>query len=158
MGSGPFPLDGFINIDQFEHVHPDLICDCTKLPYELGSVDEIYAGHILEHFHYADGINVLQYWKSLLRSGGVISITVPDYDYLVKEYAAHPTPAKLIEFNNMYIYSGIQPSPHKFAYSAALLKQVMEEAGFVSVTRMPVDHPYFPSPVEWQAGFTGVNP
>jgi GT2 family glycosyltransferase len=158
MGSGPFPLKGFINIDQFEHVHPDLICDCTKLPYEPESVDEIYAGHVLEHFHYADGVKALGYWISLLKHGGKISVTVPDYDYLVKAYAANPSPEKLMEFNDTYIYSGIQPSPHLYAYSADLLKRVMENAGLIEIKRLPVNHPYFPEAVLWQVGFEGVKP
>jgi len=64
----------------------------------------------------------------------------------------------LIEFNNLFIYSGVQPSPHLFAYSADLLERVMKDAGFINVARMPIAHPYFVDPVEWQCGFTGVKP
>jgi len=158
MGCGPFPLAGFINIDQFKSVNPDLLADCRDLPYAPGTVSEIYAGHILEHFRFDDGKAALKYWFSLLKPGGVIGISVPDYDFLVQEYAADPSPEKLIVFNDLYIYSGVQPSPHLYAYSADLLKMVMEEAGFVKLKRMPVDHPYFPSPVKWQCGFMGVKP
>lgn len=155
MGSGPFPMKGFINIDQFEDVHPDLLCDVTKLPYEPGTVAEIYAGHILEHLRFNEGMKALRYWHSLLKPGGIISVVVPDYDFLVQEYAENPSPEKLIIFNDVYIYSGNQPSPHQYAYSAALLEKVMMEAGFGDLKRMPVDHHYFPFPVEWQCGFQG---
>jgi GT2 family glycosyltransferase/predicted SAM-dependent methyltransferase len=159
MGSGPFPLKGgFVNIDQFASVNPDVIADVTAVPYELGTIDEIYAGHVLEHFRYEDGMRALRYWFALLKPGGEIRICVPDYDFLVKEYAEAPTPEKLKVFNDTYIYSGIQPSPHQYAYSAALLKQVMEEAGFIKLERMPVDHPYFPEAVKWQCGYEGVKP
>lgn len=158
MGSGPFPMEGFINIDQFEDVNPDLVCNVTELPYEPGTVSEIYAGHILEHFTFEDGQKALRYWLSLLKPGGKISVVVPDYDFLVKEYVKNMTPDKLIEFNDTYIYSGIQPSPHQYAYSAALLERCMNEAGFSDIERMPVDHPYFPFAVDWQVGFQGVRP
>jgi len=158
MGCGPFPMEGFINIDQFPEVNPDLLCDVTALPFEPGTVSEIYAGHILEHFRFDEGQKVLRYWLMLLKPGGIISISVPDYDFLVKEYVKDMTPEKLREFNDTYIYSGIQPSPHQYAYSAALLEKCMEEAGFVNIERMPVNHPYFPFAVDWQVGFSGRRP
>jgi hypothetical protein len=158
LGCGPFPLDGFINVDQFEHVEPDLLCDVLDLPYKPGTVDEIYAGHLLEHFHFEDGKKALAYWFSLLKPGGKIAVTVPDYDFLVKKYCENPNPDALIEFNNLFIYSGVQPSPHLFAYSADLLERVMKESGFINVERMPIAHPYFVDPVEWQVGFSGVKP
>lgn len=157
MGSGPFPMKGFINIDQFKEVNPDLLCDVTKLSYEPGTVAEIYAGHILEHFKFNDGMNVLKYWHSLLIPGGIISVVVPDYDFLVKEYVANPSPESLIIFNDVYIYSWVQPSPHQYAYSGDLLKKVMVETGFKDLKRMPVDHHYFPFPVEWQTGYQGTK-
>lgn len=158
LGCGVYPLDGFINVDQFESVNPDLLGDATCLPFKAGTVDEIYAGHILEHFHFEDGKNALRYWFSLLKPGGKIAITVPDYDFLVKKYADNMTPEALIDFNNTYIYSGIQPSPHLFAYSAALLEKVMKDAGFIQVERMSISHPYFTDPVEWQVGYSGRKP
>lgn len=157
MGSGPFPMKEFINVDQFEHVHPDILCDVTKLPYEPGTVAEIYAGHILEHFRFDEGKKVLRYWRSLLKEGGIISVVVPDYDFLVKEYVENPSPERLMIFNDVYIYSGIHPSPHQYAYSGDLLKKVMIEAGFKDLKKMPVDHYYFPFAVEWQTGYTGIK-
>lgn len=159
MGCGTFPMDqGFVNIDQFPKVNPDICCDVARLPYEPGTISEIYAGHILEHFRFDEGQKVLRYWLMLLKPGGMISISVPDYDFLVKEYVRDMTPEKLRELNDIYIYSGIQQSPHQYAYSAALLEKCMKEAGFVDVKRMPVDHPYFPFAVEWQCGFSGRRP
>jgi len=49
-------------------------------------------------------------------------------------------------------------SPHRYAYSADLLREVMETAGFIDLKRMPVNHQYFPTPVNWQAGWEGVKP
>lgn len=158
LGSGPFPMAGFVNIDQFENVNPDLCCDVLSLPYEPGTVSEIYAGHILEHFRFDEGKKALRYWYMLLRPGGIISVVVPDFDFLVQEYVKNPTPENLIVLNDTYIYSGIQPSPHQYAYSAALVKKVMTDAGFINIERMPMDHHYFPFAVDWQVGFQGVKP
>lgn len=156
LGCGRFKLNGgFINIDQLERVKPDLVCDVLNLPYEPGTVDEIYAGHLLEHFAFVDGLKALQYWHFLLKEGGVIRITVPDFDYLVRTYISNPKADKLKEFNDLYIYSCAQESPHRYMYNEQLLTKVMEDTGFVDLKRMPVDHPYFPIPVEWQVGYEG---
>ncbi len=157
LGCGKFPLKGFVNIDQYPEVSPDLVCNVLALPYMRETVDEIYAGHILEHFDWLDGEKALRYWHDLLKPGGKISVAVPDFDVLARKYLANPTPGSLREFNDLYIYSYRQESPHKYAYSGALLREVMENAGFVDLKRLPVDHPYFPHPVDWQVGYEGVK-
>ena len=85
----------------------------------------------------------------------MISVTVPDYLYLAKSYVDDPTPEHLKDFNDQYIYSYVQESPHQYAYDENLLKEVMMEAGFVNLKRMPIDHPYFPHFVPWQVGYQG---
>jgi predicted SAM-dependent methyltransferase len=157
-GKPPWHLKGFVNVDQDPGVQPDLVCDILDLPYEEETVDEIYAGHILEHFDWKEGEVALQYWLTLLKPGGKISVVVPDFDYLAKEYLVCPSPLKLREFNDMYIYSYCQKSPHKYAYSADLLREAMESVGFGGLKRMTEDNSYFPLPVKWQAGFEAVKP
>jgi GT2 family glycosyltransferase/predicted SAM-dependent methyltransferase len=158
LGCGRFKVQGFLNIDQDADVQPDLVCDVLALPYEPGTVDEIYAGHLLEHFDWHDGSRALRYWHHLLKAGGTIGVAVPDFDVLAARYLQGPTIEGLRELNDLYIYSYRQKSPHKYAYSAALLAEVMTDAGFVGLGRMPIDHPYFPYPVDWQVGYQGVKP
>jgi len=157
LGCGRFPIrgKGFINIDMQEDLKPDMVADVLALPFEPGTVDEINAGHLLEHFDWVDGDKALRYWYHLLKPGGKIYITVPDYDVLCKRYLDDPTPESLREMNDLYIYSYLQKSPHKYAYSGALLKKKMSECGFTNLERMPIDHPYFASPVDWQVGYEG---
>jgi GT2 family glycosyltransferase/predicted SAM-dependent methyltransferase len=157
VGCGRFPLNGFVNIDREAEVEPDVVCDVTDLPYDVGTVDEIYAGHILEHFDWYEGEKVLGYWYSLLKPGGKISVSVPDFDVFAAQYLEKKTPEAMREMNDTYIYSYKQKSPHRYAYSAGLLEEVMGSAGFVDLKRMPVDHPYFPHPVVWQVGIEGVK-
>ena len=51
LGGGPIPLPGFINIDCFEHPMVNRVVDLNteRLPFDDGSVDEIYSSHCLEH-------------------------------------------------------------------------------------------------------------
>jgi len=158
LGCGNFPMKGFINIDQFENVNPDIVSDVTNLPYGPGTVDEIYAGHLLEHFDWEGGQVALRHWWTLLKSGGEIRITVPDFDVLAKKHLENPTVASMREMNDLYMFSYVQKSPHLYFYSGALLKSAMAEAGFVGLEKLPVNHPYFVDDVDWQCGYLGVKP
>ena len=66
LGCGPYRLQGFINVDISENVMPDLACDALALTYRVGTVDEIYSGHMLEHLTLSDGKDALKYWNCLL--------------------------------------------------------------------------------------------
>jgi len=78
LGCNDLPLDGFVNIDIDPRVKPDLIADSLHLPYEDESVDEIYAGHLLEHTTPEE--EALKEWYRVLKKGGKITITVPDIE------------------------------------------------------------------------------
>jgi len=155
VGCGQFKKEGFVNIDRSDIVNPDLQADVLNLPYDPGTVDEIYAGHILEHFVFIDGMKALHHWHTLLKPGGLISVVVPDILWLARDYVNDPTAKHLKDFNDKYVYSESQESPHLYAYDETLLREVMTDAGFVDLKRMPVDHPYFPIPVDWQTGVQG---
>ena len=158
LGCGEYHLQGFINIDRFANVNPDLLADVLYLPYQPGTIDEIYAGHLLEHLTFEEGQNALKYWYGLLKSGGVIGITVPDFDVLAKKHLADSTAASMREFNDMWIYSYVQDSLHRYCYNESLLIEIMKAAGFINLERLPVDHPYFTDSVDWQIGYKGVKP
>ena len=160
LGCGRYKLDGFINIDSEESVNPDLISDALDLPFQVNSVDEIYCGHMLEHLTLEEGKKALRYWKSLLVEGGIITITVPDMDYIFEEYikiSPDERAMRLIELNDTYIFSYCQKSHHKYCYNPALLKLVMKDAGFRELKRLPFEHQYFVSPVKWQVAYQGTK-
>ena len=157
LGCGQFQLKGFVNIDKSNFIKCDLKADIMDLPYDPGTVDEIYAGHLLEHFPFIDGMKALYYWYSLLKKGGKIGVCVPNYLHIVRSYVNNPTVESLKELNDTYIYSEGQESPHRYAYDENLLKQVLIDAGFIYLKRMPVDHPYFKYAVEWQVGYQGIK-
>jgi len=158
IGCGEYHLQGFINVDQFANVNPDLLADALNLPYQPGTIDEIYAGHLLEHLTFEEGQKALKYWYSLLKSGGIIGITVPDFDIIAKKHLVNPTAESMKQINDMWIYSYVQDSLHRYCYNEALLIDVMKDAGFVELEKLPVDHPYFVNPVDWQIGYKGVKP
>lgn len=58
----------------------DIVCDAKSMPMiESGSMDEVYASHIAEHFHFTELWKVLSEWVRILKPGGWLTIVVPDF-------------------------------------------------------------------------------
>ena len=132
LGSGKLKLDGYTNIDDAPEVEPDVCAGAVDYLKSLpaGSVDEIYAGHFLEHLEYEDGQQVLKECHRVLRSGGTIGVVVPDTGTLMAVYVQGK--ASLHELCRDFLYSTVQPSRHKWSYDAVTLRRALENAGFVA--------------------------
>ena len=79
LGCGGFYGPGWINVDLNPGVKADLREDCVQLPsITPESIDEIYAGHLLEHVE--DVAIALARWWAILKPGGKLTVTVPDGD------------------------------------------------------------------------------
>lgn len=80
LGAGDNPVPGFVSIDRKHHheVYP--------LAYEDGSVDEIRASHVLEHFSHTEVANVVKHWVDKLKPGGRLRIAVPDLEWIARQY------------------------------------------------------------------------
>lgn len=57
-----------------------------RLPYNNGSVDQIYCSHVLEHFEKWQTINLLKEMRRILRRGGIARVVVPDLSKVIKIY------------------------------------------------------------------------
>lgn len=123
IGAGTTKIDGFIPIDR------SLGSEAFPLrDYEDGSVQEIRASHILEHFGFAEVQLVLNEWARVLKHGGVIRIAVPDFD-LLKTSTDPKVP--------LYIMGGqtTKNDCHCSLFTKDILGGFMERAGFASIGR-----------------------
>lgn len=125
IGSGDHPLAGYTPIDRIYGQEAFPLTD-----YADGSVDEIHASHILEHFSFGDVEKALSEWVRVLKPGGVIRVAVPDMEKVM----ANPTLANdaIWRFHAM----GGQTSPddfHRSCFTAPLLRHYMEQAGVVEI-------------------------
>lgn len=81
LGCGDHKADGWVNIDSFEGVNPDCLCDVASLPFSDDSVEAIYCGHVFEHLSYPTGIEeVLREIKRVLKDDGNLCVVGPDID------------------------------------------------------------------------------
>lgn len=80
-------LHGFINVDAMKEFEPDIIDDvCVLSSFKENSADLIYASHLLEHFSRHDTLKVLKRWYDILKFGGKLRISVPDFQKIARRY------------------------------------------------------------------------
>jgi predicted SAM-dependent methyltransferase len=85
LGSGQDKLiDGYTNVDN------KFGLSVYPLDYEDNTIDEIRASHILEHFSHRQTLAVLREWNRVLKIGGIIKISVPDFTKLIHDFIEHP--------------------------------------------------------------------
>lgn len=124
LGSGDIVIPGYENLDgkRGDTIYP--------LPHATGSVDEIRASHVLEHFPHRMTQAVLQDWVRALKPGGVLKIAVPDLTEIAKNYlngTEQPTQGFLM---------GGQVDDadyHKAVFNADTLSELLRQVGLVSV-------------------------
>jgi SAM-dependent methyltransferase len=101
LGCGNEPLPGYLNIDRHgpEPIDPGGMDLESFLPghvrgevYPLdwpdGSVDEIRASHVLEHFSHREVVDVLRDWVRALKPGGTLKVAVPNFAWIAEQYLA----------------------------------------------------------------------
>lgn len=64
-----------------------MVADVENLDaFEDGSVDLIYAAHVLEHIPRPHILTVLEEWRRVLKPGGMLRVSVPDFMILAELY------------------------------------------------------------------------
>jgi ubiquinone/menaquinone biosynthesis C-methylase UbiE len=87
LGCGKKRIEGFINVDIIEQDGVDVVDDVSKLlNFKNESADLIYACHVLEHFKRKEYFDVLKRWTEVLKTGGILRLSVPDFEKVAKVY------------------------------------------------------------------------
>lgn len=143
VGCGAFPLPYYTNIDADPRIsHADIYATVPPLAYEDGSLEEIYAGHFLEHLERPKAAEFLAECFRCLEPGGVLGIMVPDTREIMRRYLEGPhdyVQASPVDWFNVgdlddlchwVIFSTFQASPHRWAYDRDTLARAITRAGF----------------------------
>lgn len=131
LGCGEINHPAFINVDAIPYPHVHYVGDISRLTmFADNSVDFMYASHCLEHVSYHETALVLAEWYRVLKPGGVLRLSVPDFDQLVEIYRASAGQLNLI----IGLLYGGHDSPfnvHMAIFNRASLEQLMTSTGFV---------------------------
>jgi len=137
LGCGNIDHPKFINIDGHPHAHVHYVQRIDRLKsFSDESVDLIYGSHCLEHFHYDQTENVLKEWFRVLRKGGILRLSVPDFDLLLRIYSENGNDPDVILPQLM----GGQNNKYNFHYTIlnfVNLSRMLRSVGFRQVRRWP---------------------
>jgi len=134
LGCGKRYIPGFVHIDAIEYPHIEHVTSIDNLSIIAeNSVELIYNCHVLEHFKRREVGRVLREWRRILRPGGALRVSVPDFAKLVEVYSRFQNIEQVIGpiFGRQnYLYN-----IHYNAFDFQSLKAALEEAGFEDVRR-----------------------
>jgi predicted SAM-dependent methyltransferase len=147
VASGPFPLDGFVNVD-VRALAPGVVpWDCrTSLPFANGAVSGIRMEHFAEHLDPRDELPaLLRDCHRCLAPGGVLRIIVPDAGAYLRAYVDGtdhalaaigvpvPFPDDLPTRMDVVAFAFHQWHEHRWGYDAESLAARVRAAGFRDV-------------------------
>lgn len=133
VGCGDVNAQGFINVDARPKPHVHIVTtDLFRLDMvPPDTVDLVYMSHVLEHVGHREVVATLKEMRRILRAGGVLRVSVPDFDRIVDIYRATAGEIAAIEQPLM----GGQDYPFNFHYSVfneRHLRSKMLKSGFRS--------------------------
>lgn len=132
LGCGKRFIPGFVHCDRVAFPHVDHVLDIRKLDvFSDDSADLIYACQVLEYFDREEAGAVLTEWRRVLKPGGTLRLSVPNFAFITRMYHAGlqlewflgTLFGKIDNGAGGYIY-------HKTTYDEASLRRVLTESGF----------------------------
>jgi predicted SAM-dependent methyltransferase len=133
LGPGNINLQGWINVDARDLAHVHVQSSSLALEtFTDGAVAVIYLCHVLEHVSFAEATELLRAFHRKLAVGGILIISVPDFDALVTTYQATGKNLESIKHALMG-GQGYEYNFHKSVYTRPALEALLRECGFADV-------------------------
>lgn len=153
IGSGPYNLEGWINLDIFPAQLSTNVL--WGLPFTDGQCRYVFLSHLLEHLFYpTDAMALLKEIHRVLEPGGVVRIVVPDIEQCIRAYQENNKEffqqrvehwgagdGNATRLEHFLSYAGAGPDPawlfeaHKFGYDFETLERALQRAGFKAIVR-----------------------
>jgi SAM-dependent methyltransferase len=145
----------------------DIYCDARRrLPFPSNSLDFAFSEHFLEHLTFGEALRFLAEVRRILKPGGVLRASLPDFRKLVRLYLRHDGDylsqfhAQLLEWTprprdgwldgrsrllpaeamNVHLYG----FDHHALWDAELLMEITRALGFTECTEQPAGESPYP--------------
>ncbi|MBC2861514.1 methyltransferase domain-containing protein [Stappia sp. 28M-7] len=137
LGCGVKHIPGFYHVDALDYPHVDRIGPVEDLSFiPDGTVELIYACHVLEHFGRKEYRDVLAEWCRVLAPGGVLRIAVPDFRAAAELYLDTSNDIALPQVLGLLVGGQRdQYDYHKMVFDEETLSATLIDVGFSSTRR-----------------------
>jgi predicted SAM-dependent methyltransferase len=151
LGCGDIDHPGFVNVDGRPAPHVHHVQGLDRLDvFADASAELVYASHCLEHLPLGRVRGVLREWHRVLRPGGVLRLSVPDFDLLVDAYLDTGRNVRSVQMPLM----GEQNYPLNFHYvvfTERFLSDLLVDAGFQPPRRWQPGEDAWANLPDWSA-------
>jgi predicted SAM-dependent methyltransferase len=136
-------------VDAFPDTNVHFLLDFNRtMPFEDQTLDGVFCEHVVEHFTFEDGRQMLGEICRALKAGGVVRIIVPDAAWVMRTYFDQPD--LLVHHRLGESVSGAESQEpmgivnqyfrqryeHHFLYDFPSLEKMLKQAGFAEVTQL----------------------
>ena len=129
-------LPGFHNLDIRDDLDVDIVTDMRDLSMIPDNhLLEMRASNVLEHVPHLETVTVLREWNRVLKPGGKLWLSVPDFDSVFRLYKE----TGMLEDWLIYHMYGEQHQPFAFHYTIfnwPNMRALLNEAGFSDAKRI----------------------
>lgn len=150
LGCGGRIFKDWLNCDI--NLQSDCYVDLNKkLPFKDNSVDYIYSEHVLEHFDYQKGKEIMQECYRILKQGGIVRTAMPNLEFFTE--GLNSEDFKYKEFSKWYKenFKELKNLPdgmnsmlnfiigccgHKYVYTEETFQNLLNEINFKEIKRV----------------------
>lgn len=143
IGCGEYNDKRYINMDTRPALHIHVVESVTRVHkvFPKNYADLIYACHILEHVPYAQVPEVLKRLYSRLKPGGVLRLSVPNFETIVRMYQEKKQIEDILP--PLMGGQGYKDNFHYAAFDKLFLTHLLRKNGFKKVRQWnPATAPY----------------
>ncbi len=135
LGSRDRNMEGFKNMDIEKHPGVDYVGDVSDLSrFKDGSIEEIYASNILEHFPAVRTVEVLKEWNRVLEDDGRLLISVPDFKRCAELYLEYGLQDWIV--NMLWGDQEYETAFHYTGFDHNRMLRLLAQANFKTATRV----------------------
>lgn len=132
--------EGWKTLDIQEGPGVDYVGNCSDLSrFPRDCIETIYASHVLEHISYMGQVSrTLEEWFRVLTPGGILMISVPDFDILARMFTA-----PVLDINQRFqvmrmAFGGAvdEHDVHRTGFTFEFLESFLKIARFTNIQRV----------------------